>query len=224
MRNKPHFLSMGRKRYSLSNDEKLRFSGLLLLHHMIEEDLTFPILLEGNDLHLEPALQHLRKAEHVSIKEECYVVTDSGRSELEKLFDRFEEWEYMLYVYHSVDLEAGEFAMSSYNDFDSDSEWRSFLKDKRWEDLRMTVLEYRNEKLPERHRTSPAEFVFTSLMKEGRLKSSDTWQNRLLTGEIWQEIMEICNSALSWRDLGDEDVILDIVNQGSRLMADIQQD
>ena len=138
---------------------------------------------------------------------------------------RYKELDKKLYVYDSVDLEEGEFGIESIYDFDDEEEWNAFLNDERWEDLRITVLEYKIENKNEDHLTSPVEFVFMSFLKENRFDfKKPNWQNELLSGEIWQEILETSNAALSWKDLGDEDVIEDIIEHGLQLMADLEEE
>ncbi len=216
---------MARIRYSLSNKDKIRYAGFALLNYLINGPHTFPVLLSGNDLHLEPILQHLRKNDTIIIKENRFIPTESGRTALAELLVRYKELDKKLYVYDSVDLEEGEFGIESIYDFDDEEEWNAFLNDERWEDLRITVLEYKIENKNEDHLTSPVEFVFMSFLKENRFDfKKPNWQNELLSGEIWQEILETSNAALSWKDLGDEDVIEDIIEHGLQLMADLEEE
>ncbi len=216
---------MARIRYNLNNKDKIRYAGFALLNYLNNGSHTFPVLLSGNDLHLEPILQHLRKSDSVAIKENRFVPTESGRTALAELLVRYKELDKKYYIYDSVDLEEGEFALESIYDFDDEDEWNAFLDDERWEDLRITVLEYEIENKNERNLSSPVEFVFMSFLKEDRFDfKKPNWQNELLSGEIWQEILETSNAALSWQDLGDEDVIEEIFEHGAQLMADLEEE
>lgn len=216
---------MARTRYSLTNNEKIRFAGLYLLNYMIEKKTTFPILLTSDDLHLEPILQSLREIDYVAILENRFVVTETGRNVLHDLMKRFDEIENKMVVYHSVDLEAGEFALESLYNFEKDAEWDNFLDDERWEDLRITVLEYKTAVQKERKLMDPVEYVFRSFIKE-KLFDYDkpNWQKELLSGEVWADLLEVCNTALYWQDLGEEDVIEDIIEQGSELLGELAEE
>ena len=216
---------MARKRYSLTNNEKIRFGGFFRLNNMINGSLTFSVLLSGNDLHLEPVLQQLRKIDYVVIQENRYIPTEAGRSVLRDLMQRYEELENKMVVYHSMDLEEGEFALESLYNFDDDAGWDDFLDDDRWEDLRITVLEYKVAEKKERKLMDPVEYVFRSFIKEKRFNyDKPNWQNELLSGEVWDQILEVCNSAIHWQDLGEEEVIEDIIEQGSQLVMDLAED
>jgi hypothetical protein len=52
---------------------------------------------------------------------------------------------------------------------------------------------------------------------------NEGWQFELMLGEIWDEVLHICNSALTPEQLGTEDVILDIISQGTALMIELLQ-
>jgi len=92
--------------------------------------------------------------------------------------------------------------------------------EERWEDLRAAVAEFLN--------LDPVELTFMSFINEDRFDTSEEgWQSDLASNDIWDEILDICNSNLSWKDLGDDEsddsVIKDILDQGSKLMIKLRQ-
>ncbi len=67
--------------------------------------------------------------------------------------------------------------------------------------------------------------IFMSFINEKRFGRDDggKWQFDLLLGSVWDEILDICNQAINWPELGYEDdqgkvpaadVIEDIIAQG----------
>jgi len=210
---------MTRKRYSLNSKDRIRYAGILLLNYMIEENVCFPIISKGENLQLDPILQKLRKNGFVEIANENFTVTNQGEKEVDSFLSGYTDFLKRFEVYQSVDLEAGEFAWSFYYDFENEEEFQNFLTAERWEDLRFAVSEYQNDKkLIKWKLLNPIEIVFISFLNENRFDFSETgWQTKILSGQIWDEILEISNSMLQWQDFGGEDVIKDIINQGKQL-------
>ena len=211
---------MDRKRYSLNNQDRIQYAGILILNHMIMEGINFPLLLKGNDLNIEPILNHLRKHGLVEIRDEKFSATAKGEKEVQEFISGYSDFLKKYEVYGSVDLKAGEFAWSYFYDFKNEAEFKDSLNDERWEDVRFAVLEYRYDKnFFKRNLHNPVEIIFLSFLDERRFDfSKPGWQTDILSGQIWDEILEICNSMLQWQDLGGEDVIKDIIEQGTQLI------
>lgn len=214
---------MARKRYSLNNQDRIQYAGILILNYMIKEGVFFPVLIKGNDLHIEPILNHLRKQNLVEIRDDKFSVTEKGKKEVEQFISGYTGFLKKYEVYIAVDLKDGEFAWSSFHDFSNEAEFKNSLDDERWEDVRFAVLEYRNDKkFFKRNLLNPVEIIFLSFLEEQRFNFSKLgWQSDILSGQIWDEILEISNSMLQWRDLGDEDVIKDIIKQGTELTEEL---
>ena len=209
------------KKYSLTDEQKMRFAGLYLLEYMINTPHAFSLFLDGNDEDLESILEWLLAQNYVQIKDnEKYIPTPEGRKELEKFMARYSEYLTMFDIFSAVDLEKGKFAFSKYFKFDTDEEWQKYLHKKRWEDLRVAVADFK--------KMDPVEIVFMSFISEHRFgRDASGWQFDLLLGSVWDEILEICNSAIQWEDLEFEDeegivpaeeVITDIIQQGTEIM------
>ncbi len=214
---------MARKRYSLNSQDKIQYAGILILNYMIKEGVFFPVLIKGNDLHIEPILNHLRKQNLVEIRDDKFSVTEKGKKEVEQFISGYTGFLKDFEVYGAVDLKAGEFAWSSFYDFSNEAEFRDSLDDERWEDVRFAVLEYRNDKkFFKRNLLNPVELIFLSFLEEGRFDFSKLgWQSDILSGQIWDEILDISNSMLQWHDLGSEGVIKDIIKQGTQLTEEL---
>lgn len=211
-------------KFTINEEQKLRFAGIYLLEYMINTPHAIPIFLDGNDADLEPILEWLHARGFIRIQDnEKYVPTPDGRKLLQKFLARYSEYLTMFDIFSAVDLETGEFAFERYFDFETDEEWRKYLEDDRWDDLRIAVADYKQ--------MDPVEIVFMSFINEKRFgRDGSGWQFDLLLGSVWDEILEICNSAIQWQDLGyedeqgevpAEDVIQDIIEQGTNIMLDL---
>jgi hypothetical protein len=128
--------------------------------------------------------------------------------------------------YCAVDLGEGEFAFEQFWEIEDEDEWESYLEEERWEDLRIAVAKFKN--------IDPLEIVFYALINEGRINDSkEGWQFDLVLGTIWDEILEICNTALTIEDLAYEDedgnqikgegVLKDILHQGAALNMELKK-
>jgi len=212
------------KKNLISEEQKKEFAGIYILDYMVNFNKTFPVFLDGNDVDLEPVLEWLMMNEYVIIEnKEKYVVAEKGKNVLEKFMKRYLEFLKIFDVYCAVDLQEGSFAFESYFDFETEDEWKEFLADERWEDLRVAVADYKG--------INAIEIVFMSFINEGRFgRGANGWQFDLLLGSVWDEILLIVDSALKWQDLGYNDeegevspqeVIEDIIVQGAELMVDL---
>ncbi len=212
------------KKYQLSTQQKKDFAGIYLLEYMINTPYTPPIFLEGNDQDLEEVLAELMAGGWIEIhNNEKYVPTEKGRKRLKKFMARYSEYLTIFDIYCAVDLEKGEFAFSRWAEFDSDEAFRAYLQEERWDDLRVAVAEYKE--------MDPVEIVFMSFINEGRFGRSESgWQFDLLLGSVWDDILEICDTAIHWQELGyeddqgvvpAEDVIEDIIIRGTEIMLEL---
>ncbi len=207
--------------YQLSPEQKHEFARLFLLDYLIEEEPRVSILLDEHHEDLEPLFEELMARELIEIDQnQCYQPSRRGVERHREFLKRYRENMALNDIFCAVDLAAGEFAFSYYNDFATQREWREFLQQPRWDDLRIAVAEYLGQ--------DPIELVFMSFINEKRFgrDADGKWQYDLLLGTIWDEILEICNTAIHWTDLGYEDeegevpataVIEDIIAQGNEL-------
>ncbi len=211
----------------LTNDQKMQFAAIYVLEYMINKPHEFPLFLDRNDQDLESILEWLLIKEMVQIKKnESYSPTDKGRESLTKFMNRYTEFLNVFDIYCAVDLSTGEFAFESYFDFEDKASWGKYLHEDRWEDLRVAVADYK--------KLNPVEIVFMSFISENRFGRDKTgWQFDLLLGSVWDEILEICNTAVQWDELGFEDeegdvpaeaVIEDVIVQGAEHILALQKE
>jgi len=210
--------------YTLTEDQKKQFAGIYLLDYIINTPKAISIFLDGNDQDLEPVLEWLMLKSYIEIKDqEKYIPSEKGREVLKRFMDRYSEYLTMFDIFCAVDLEAGEFAFSSYFEIEDSEAWKKYLNDPRWEDLRIAVAKLK--------KMDPIEIVFMSFINEGRFGRDESgWQFDLLLGSVWDQILEICNTALVEEDLAYEDdeglvsgqdVLIDIITQGSEIMIEL---
>jgi hypothetical protein len=208
--------------YRLTEEQKHEFARLYLLDYLITEEARISILLDEHNEDLEPLFEELMARELIEIdKSQCYRPTRKGIDRHHQFLRRYRENMAINDIFCAVDLAAGEFAFSYYDNFETRREWENFLKQPRWDDLRIAVAEYLGQ--------DPVELVFMSFINEKRFgrDANGKWQFDLLLGTVWDEILEICNCAIHWTDLGYEDeegnrvpaeaVIEDIIAQGNAL-------
>jgi hypothetical protein len=210
----------------ITEDQKLRFAGLYLLEYMINRPQIFALWLERDDSELEPILEWLLVQGWIEIREEKdYVPNAAGRLVIEKFLERYAKFVYFFDVFSAVDLGAGEFAFARYFEFSAHDEWLAFLHQERFEDLRVAAAEFLD--------IDAVEIVFMSFLREDRFgRDAAGWQFDLLLGTVWDEIIEICNSALDVEELGydqdgsritGEQIMGDILAQGAGLLGELHQ-
>ena len=208
----------------LTEEEKKEFAGIYLLEYMINTPYSPPIFLDGNDQDLETVLEWLMSKSLITIEAESkYIPTEKGRERLKKFMARYSEYLTMFDIFCAVDLEQGEFAFEKWDDFENDAEFKNYLDDDRWDDLRVAVADYKG--------MNAVEIVFMNFINEHRFGRDESgWQFDLLLGSVWDEILDICENSVQWTELGytdeqgevpAESVIEDIITQGTEIMLDL---
>lgn len=199
------------RNYILTPEQRSKFQQLYLMTRM-ERGLRLPLILPGELGILSSLLADLMAAGFTAASStEGYRLTDQGGGALQKFKQRYTDYLQMFDIYCAVDLREGEFAFEHLLGM-SPAAFTSFLKAERWEDLRVAVAAFKG--------LDPLEIVFMSLLNEGQFERTGTgWVFDLLGGSLWDEVVKICNTNLHAEDLGSESVILDVINQGSQIMA-----
>jgi hypothetical protein len=204
-------------KYTLLEKDRVKFISLVLLNEIIQFQHYFQVHLTGDDIYLDSFLKGLVEKGALKIDKGMYVPTDKGREELVMLYDKYYEFVKFFDIFCAVDLEHGEFAFQSINSNMSDEEWVEFLHNERFSDVRVAVAEFKG--------INPFEIVFMSFLNENRFDCTQSrWQYYLTGNDIWNEIVEICNTAVSLEYLKEEGVIENVVSTGSELaLAFIKQ-
>lgn len=209
--------------YQLDDKQKHHYARLYLLDYMVQEDVKISVLLDEKSEDLEPVFDELMARELIEIdQEQRYCVSRQGQALHQNFLKRYRKIIAENDIFCAVDLEAGEFAFSFYDDYPTLDAWNAFLDANRWDDLRVAIAEYLNQ--------DPVELIFMSFINEKRFGRDDDgkWQFDLLLGSVWDEILEICNQSIHWPELGYEDdqgkvsaaeVIADIIAQGGEMRS-----
>lgn len=198
--------------YEIGNKEKKQYSSLILLSDMITNSKSYSVILDEDDKYLEPIIIEMLSQDFVEVNDTSYIPTLKGKEYLKKFNDRYVEFLRVFDLFCCVDLESGEFAFSKFFEY-NDNKWSLYLNEERWEDCRIAVAIFKD--------IDPKEIVFMSFVNEGRFNLRKTgWQFDLSSGLIWDEILEICNNALTPEDIGD-DAMEDMITQGCELMLEL---
>ncbi len=199
----------------------------LMLHHMRQTAVQYDVLLLGGDDQLAPILEWLHMKELIEINtSHHYALTPAGQQAAERLEHHYRTLLTYLDVFAHVDLQQGEFALASYGEFRHEADWHQHLSDERWEDLRIPVIEHLGG--------DGLELVYLQFVQEQRLDiTSAGWQLGLKHGILWDEMVQIYQSALSPQELEYEEesgtvtaaqVLTAISNEGFALLRDLYAD
>jgi len=214
--------------YSITELQKKEFASAYVLNKIIKQEQVIPLLLEGNDQDVEPVLEYMMMKDYVTTSnKESYTATQKGEQVLSQFSLRYSEFLKVFDIYCAVDLESGSFAFEEIINYDSDKLWDAYLEQDRWEDLRVAVAVFK--------KINPIEIVFMSFLEEGRYgKNDEGWQFDLLLGTVWNEILNICNTALTQeqlaykdadgQDISGESVMKDILVQGAELLVELRKE
>lgn len=209
--------------FALSKEQHDRFAGIYLLRKMVTDEPAIDVTLPNDYSFLDETLTWLMYQDWVEInrKTGVYAVSVKGRECLKKFEARYHEYLQVFDVYFAVDTEAGEFAFASKLAL-SKQQWKIFLQEERWVDLRIAVAEFKN--------IDPLEVVFMSSLNEAQFDQGERgWQFNLKAGWVFDKIVEISNSAYHVQDLGEDEesaisVMAEIINQGSQLMVNMLEE
>jgi len=202
--------------YELLTRDKIRYIGLVLLNEIIQFQHTFPVELTGEDVYLDYYLKQLHEKGFLVIKNGSYYATDLGREEVVHLYDKYYEYLKLFDIFCAVDLENAQFAFEEINNPDfTDEDWGNYLAEERFTDVRVAVADFKG--------MDPIEIVFLSFLNENRFDCSGVtrWQHYLTGDDVWNEIVEICNTAVSREYLEQDDVLFNVIGSGSELALEL---
>lgn len=201
----------------LTNNDRKNFESIILLNELVNNpNHEYKTVANGDDALLERLFVDLMAKDYVATSGMKFVITKKGKDTFDLFMKRYTEYLKVYDIFAYVDLTAAEFAFSKYYDFDTDQKWDRFKSDKRFEDVRIAVALFK--------KLNPAEIVFMSFINENRFDTKSTgWQLDLLSDSIWNEIEEICKTALKPEQLGD-DAMVDMIKQGSEIMIDLMKE
>jgi hypothetical protein len=200
----------------LTTDNKKTFKAIILLNEMINVDHKFQTVANGDDSVLEQLFIEMMSKGYVQTSGINYEPTTKGQEIFDTFMKRYTEYLKVYDIFSYVDLEKGEFAFARYFDFNSDEAWTDFANDERFDDLRIAVAMFK--------KVDPAEIVFMSFINENRFDSSSAgWQMDIASDNNWNEIEDICRTAIKADEVG-ADAMEDIIRQGSDLMMKLLEE
>lgn len=222
-----------------SKEEQFSLIGLIVLDKMINKNRVFSTMLEGDDIHLQEFFDFFNNNQifDINIEEGCYEVSNKGKRLYKTFLQRYEEYLKIYDIFCAVDLEEGKFAFEKINELD-DHLFADYINQDCFHDLRVTVLEFKNRA---KQTINPMEIVFISFLIEKRFREPkdrnevlgrESWQYFTTCGDVFREIVEICNNAPHWEELGyeddqgevsGEDVIADVIEQAAHLGKELDQ-
>ena len=229
-----------RRVFSIGNEQRTQFEGIVVLWMMIQKEEIIEIIGDEDSEILDPVMQELYNQRLVEIKKEgllkdrqFWIVSEKGHQHLEKFMRRYTDFLKMIDIYCAVNLgdppsddpDEGPFAFERWFDFESEDAFGAYLDQERFQDLRVAVAIFKS--------MDPVEIVLMAFLNEGRLYCEEGWQWKLMTDEIWEEIIEICNSNFHPEDLGydgpdgwisGEDVISEVIEVGTKVMIELLEE
>ncbi|MFC5049402.1 hypothetical protein ACFPK9_02045 [Rubritalea spongiae] len=204
-----------------------RYTASYILHQMLRHGTRYDIIAADGSEDFLPILQWLLSKGYVEFdKSHHYTLSKKGKIKAEAFIRHYQSYLTYIDIFAHVDLAEGSFALSSYQDFDSELAWKRFLLEDRWEDMRIPIIKHLGG--------NPEELVFYQQVQEEQLDTDTAaWQTELISGEAWKEIRKICDSAIRAEQLTFEDngsiitgetILDDIANQGFSLLRDLYSD
>lgn len=198
------------KKYEVTPQIRTKFVGIVLMNEIINFQTYFPVALQQDDIYLGEYLKNLEANGFLEVSKGKYIPTQKGREYLQNFYNKYYEYLKIFDIFCAVDLDKGEFAFSSINSDMDDEQWNAFLNNERFSDVRVAVAEFK--------KMDPMEIVFMSFLNESRFDVTQyRWQYNLTGDAVWEEIANICNTAISCEYLLDGDVIQDVIKQGTEI-------
>lgn len=203
-------------------ETRMHYASLFLLKEMIEKNAIFSLYPHDDEHVLEPILKHLHECSYVRInRHHEFVVTKKGENHIQSFLSRYSAFMEEYDVFSGVDLKEQDFAIRYYSSFQEEPEWKAFLEEERWVDLRIAIAEYQGLDAME---MTLMRFIYEN--RFGRLY--ETWNYECLLGSIWDEIQSACNNAIRLKTLNaytreqDSELFLQtLLDKGRQLMNDL---
>lgn len=198
---------------------KENIASLSILYAIKEQGKIVSVLLEGDDVFLEPILDSMSKKGLLDISPtNTYVVTKEGealRGKMVAMYDQLLKFELFGAVNTTLSLTADQSP-----DGDGGSAVFDDILDPRFtespdsEDLRLAMLDWYSQSAEEQLKgqaVDPYQVVFMQRLRAGYYKGDDFWF-KLRAGVVYLEVQKIVDTAVKWQDLGKD------INESSAVM------
>ena len=186
--------------WTVSDEQKLRFAGIFLLEYMINHPRIFQLWLEDEDSDLEPILEWLLVKEWIQIRDAKDYIPTD---EGRNIIKRFME-RYARFVYFFDVFSGVDLGAGEF----AFARYFEILEPDEWQ-----------------------AYLHDERFEDLRIARDATgWQFDLLLGSVWDEILDVCNSATDVSELGYQDgerwidgatVAEDILQQGGKLLGEL---
>ena len=210
--------------FVIHEDSRMQYAGFFLLKEMADRNQIFSSNLEDDECVLESIFVWLAERNFIELtKHQEFHITAKGFDQVNSFLDRYATFLAEYDIFCGVDWKAKDFAMCYLDRFQDSLEWHTFLRDERWDDLRVAIAEYQG--------LDAIEIVFMGFIHEGRFgRDQNGWHHDLLLGSIWDEIQAICNNSIRLRSLSKhfsvqttspEHVLQEIIDKGHQVMEEL---
>ena len=202
------------------------FQDIYVTRRMVNDPLNMSVLFESPNDWLQDIVGRLYQKEWVELKNKNRYFAPSalGREKLVVAANRYYDFLKMFDGYHSVHYASGTFAIAKYLDMD-DATYNAYIHNPAagWQDFRIAVAE--------RKQLNPLEIVFMSFLNAGKFENHPHgWQFAVASGEMWDEVVNVCNNSIHGDQMGDpenglswEDDIDSVIRAGSELFIELMQ-
>ena len=200
---------------TLPKKQRDYFTSALLLDNMINLGHEYSVMLEGDQKLLEPALEDMAVNGLIKLVDSDYEPTQKGYKTLENFKAKLVEFRKVYMHFSAVDMEAGEFGYAKFYDFDTDEEFYEYIDDERFIDVRVAVCQFKG--------IDPLEIIFLDFVDRGLFDVDEAgWEAELITGLIWDEIVEISENNLQLSTIIEQDgegTMENVIKAGADVMV-----
>ena len=210
-------MDLKENKYKLETEQKKYFCSVLMLEDMNNFNKIYPILLKGDDELLEPIFIYMMSKDLVETKGEIYSITNKGKKVLKNYIEKLYEFRSMFKVFCAIDIETDEIGFKRFFDFDTDEQFYAHIQEERFEDLRVAVCEFKG--------INPLEIIFLEFVDGGDYDfEEEGWQADLITGLIWDDLLDVANSNLKIEDLDKYNDSDELIESGEDYMCRMIKD
>jgi hypothetical protein len=208
---------MAKGTYTLSKEQRGYFTSVLLLERVNEKGGML-VSLPGDLQMLSKHLEDLAVKGWLDIKGTKYQVSEGkGTEVLTNFLEKLNEFRKVYSLYSAVDMQSGEFAFSTFFDFDSDEEFNTYIEDERFSDLRVAICQFKE--------IDPLEVILLDFMDRDSFDIDDNeWEAELTSGLIFDDIVEIANNSLQLLTINEsqgEEAMEMVLEQGAEVMGSL---
>ena len=209
--------------YTMTSEMRELFQNIYVTRRMVNDPLNISVLFEEPYNWLQDIVGRLYQKDWVELKGTYFAPAALGREKIAIYENRYYDFLKMMDGFHSVNYGTATFAIASYLDMD-DATYHAYINDNKthsWQDFRIAVAERKN--------LDPLEIVYMAFLRGKKFDTHPNgWQFAVASGEMWDEVVRVCNSAIHMDQLGDpeagiswEQDIDALITAGSELFIDL---